>query len=333
MVLQSDDGVARFEGAVGVAARGGHGWRWLCAAVTTLLLIGAVLTGAPTQAHAQQGDPKNWDLPADVNRTAQVLYRIAADGSISTGSAGPGTTFFYGFELTNRGSEPVTVTGFAPNFIFQMHPSLQGSYPADHCMQFIEVRPSEQRVAYPVVIAPGESKRFADSETYHYIWGPVSNECQAASFFFGPPTFLVTEIVTPVVPEWHEATCDGAAAVRVPEQLGVVYDIDGTTVSAGDHEITAPHDVTVTAAAGEGFTFADGAVSSWSHAFAAPDCAVPPTDPDDTAPPVDDPGAAGPAKVLAASGAGDVSPLWLGGLAAIGLGGLALALRARVSRR
>src|SRR5690606_8142179 len=114
------------------------------------------------------------NLPDGVTRSNHALFRLDDDGSFSPGSASPGSTFFYGFELTNSGAEPVTVTGFNSNFVFQMHPSRQGDYPDDHCMQFIEEREPNHRTTYPITINPGEALTLFDSRIYHYVYGPVS---------------------------------------------------------------------------------------------------------------------------------------------------------------
>ena len=81
----------------------------------------------------------------------------------------------------------MTVTGFESNFTIRMHPDRQADFPIDHCMEFIEIRDFGERQSFPVVIEPGETVQINDNVAYHYIWGPPSNECQQASYYFGPP--------------------------------------------------------------------------------------------------------------------------------------------------
>lgn len=151
------------------------------------LSVSVVFSGAAAQASGP------WELPDGVTRVNQVLYQVDDEGSvIRTGPVSPGRTFFYGFELSNNGDEPVTVTGFDANFSFLMHPSRQGDFPLDHCEQFITQRTFAERAhhqTYPQTIEPGETVELFDNTTYHYIHGPVSNECQQGAFLFGAPIF------------------------------------------------------------------------------------------------------------------------------------------------
>lgn len=158
------------------------------ALLSTLALFASVLLPAQS-AHASGP----WDLPDGVTRVGQVLYQVDDEGRvIRTGAAAPGRTFFYGFELQNSGTKPVTVTGFDATFAFLMHPSRQGDFPLDHCEQFITQQTFAERdhqQTYPQTIEPGETVEFFDNTTYHYIHGPVSNECQQGTFLFGAPVF------------------------------------------------------------------------------------------------------------------------------------------------
>ncbi|XBH20494.1 hypothetical protein V5R04_09585 [Jonesiaceae bacterium BS-20] len=240
--------------------------------------MGTTMAAAPAQAHGN--DPRNWDLPAGVVRSNQTLSWTASNGNSGFGGVAPGRTFFYLFELRNDGSEAVTVTGFNSNFVFQMHPDRQGDFALDHCKQFIEDVPGPDRQSFPVVIQPGQAVTISDNATYHYIYGPPSNECQNASFFFGPPVFLTVEQVVPEAPVWHEATCDAGASVVIPEITGVTYAINGTNVDAGQHTITEPQEVTVTAGANDGYEFPAQTITQWQHNVAAPECSTPPTEPE-----------------------------------------------------
>lgn len=122
-----------------------------------------------------------------------TIYQVDNTGDvIRTGPVAPGRTFFAGFNILNESSEPVTLSGFAPDFVFTMHPNRQADFPIDHCEQFFETRTFDSREytqTYPQVIAPGETITIYDNVTYHYIRGPVSNECQQGSMYFGGPIF------------------------------------------------------------------------------------------------------------------------------------------------
>lgn len=159
------------------------------AGVTVPLLAGAVVLTTP--AHAA---PPEWTLPDGVIVESRVQYHIdeLTGEVVRTGPVGPGRTFFIGFTLHNLGTTPVTVAGFDSEFIFTMHPDRQGDYPLDHCEQFFETRDIPHRVNqqdYPVVIEPGGEAELFDNTTYHYIRGPVSNECQMGSIYYGAPVF------------------------------------------------------------------------------------------------------------------------------------------------
>lgn len=181
--------------------------------VTVGALLSAVALFVSVLLPAQSAHASGpWDLPEGLTRVSQVLYQVDDDGRvIRTGPAAPGRTFFYGFELQNSGIEPVTVTGFDANFTFLMHPSRQGDFPLDHCEQFItqpSIAERDHQQAYPQTIEPGETLAFFDNTTYHYIRGPVSNECQQGTFLFGAPIFG-----TEPVPDDGE---DGEGAPAIP---------------------------------------------------------------------------------------------------------------------
>lgn len=346
----------------------------LTGAIGALSLAIGALFGAPALAQAtDQPAPEvppsvgsisaqatAWQLPDGVQRVGQTLFHVDDDGEVTgTGAVAPGRTFFYAFQLENTGSEPVTVIGFEPNFVFEMHPDRQGDLPDDHCLQFIETRDFEDRQTYPQAIEPGETLAFADNETYHYIHDREnpSNECQQASFFFGPPVFETLESVTAVQPEWREASCDASAAVVIPEVEGVRYALDGEHAAGGAHDVAADAEATVTASAVDGFQLPEDGTIEWSHAFTAPDCADgggrnpgngadggdgdPGNGADDsgdasgsdenTGPAVTTAGGAG-STALAATGGSDSPFLWMAALGAIALGG-ALLLGARLWKR
>lgn len=169
--------------------RGGRRLLAVVAAVAAVIgMVGLPVVTAPTAAQA--AGPMSWELPEGVNRVGQALVRLDADGnSIGTDYAAPGRTFHYAFLLENTTDEAVTVTGFESNFTIRMHPNRQADFPIDHCMEFIEIRDFGERQSFPVVIEPGETVQINDNVAYHYIWGPPSNECQQASYYFGPPLF------------------------------------------------------------------------------------------------------------------------------------------------
>lgn len=297
--------------------------------------------------------PPAWEMPDGVTRVAQTLFRVDDAGEvIGTGPVSPGRTFFYAFALHNASDAPVTVTGFASNFTVVMDPARQGDLPDDHCMQFFETRDFATRMDYPRVIAPGETVQFADDATYHYVRGPVSNECQNARFFFGPPQFHtapVLEEAVPAAPIWRDETCAAgaggtvSAAVTIPEAIGARYLLDGVEALPGVHEIAAPAKVEVTAVPMEGYAFPAGAATAWSHDFSAAECR--------TEGPGGDAGAGGgsgtggtpdpspPAanRALAATGSDAAVAAWWGAAAGAALLGGALALlgarrRAKVAR-
>ncbi len=162
---------------------------------------------------------------------------------------------------------------------------------------------------------------FFDNATYHYIYGPPSNECQRASFYFGPPSFQAVEVAELAAPEWRDATCDLGASVRIPDVEGVQYTLNGETAEAGDHAVASPQSVLVAAVARDGFELAAGLNAEWAHEFAAPDCAEAPGG----GPSESDGTHSGGAK-LAATGSGDALMPWILGAAGMGLGGVLLLL-------
>ena len=210
----------------------------------------------------------------------------------------------------------MTVYGFNSNFVFQMHPSHQGDLPLDHCMQFIEPQTVPDRQTYPQTIAVGESMSFSDNATYDYIYGPPSNECQSASFYFGPPSFRSIETVESVAPQWRDASCDTGANVSIPDVEGLQYAINGEEADAGEHALTSPQNVTVVAVARDGFELADGMDTEWAHDFDAPECTQVPGVGGPTLPSNTHSGGA----QLAATGSADATSIWATGAAIAGLG-------------
>lgn len=169
--------------------RAGFRSRFLAFAGILTTATSVFLGATPAQADplATSGAPEGVDF------RPKLLYHLDNDGGIiGSGPVGPGRTFFAVFEVRNTSDVPVTVTGFTPSFWFIMNPARQGSLPDDYCLQFFETRTFPQRdlqQSYPLVLLPGESVDLYDHMTYHYIHGPVSNECQGGSFTFGSPTF------------------------------------------------------------------------------------------------------------------------------------------------
>lgn len=237
--------------------------------------IAATMFFAVTPAQAAPADPP--PVPEGVQVAASALYRVDDQGTIiGSGPVSPGRTFFAVYRVTNLSDEPVTVVGFEPNFWFTMHPSRQADYPDGHCNQFFETRTFESRErtqTYPQEVLPGESIEIADNTTYHYIYGPVSNECQSGSMSFGGPIFFSAETVTPEAPTWTGATCDAAASVVIPDTNGVTYSMNGEVVEAGEHVIETVGDVVVTAQPlDDGYVFADDTVTEWVFTAVAPEC-------------------------------------------------------------
>lgn len=84
--------------------------------------------------------------------------------------------------------------------------------------------------------------------------------------------------VVPLAPTFTDATVCTAgspeqASITVPEVEGVVYRLDGEVVT-GTVEVAPDAQVTLTAEAADGYALEDGATSTWSHTFVAPDCPV-----------------------------------------------------------
>lgn len=161
-----------------------------------LMLIGVTMIGACSLlgvAPAQAAQLSMNGAPEGVDFGPRSLYHVDGNGGvIGSGPVGPGRTFFAVFEIRNSSDQPVTVTGFTPSFGFIMNPIRQGGLPDDHCLQFFDMLDIPQRdfqQSYPLVVLPGESVDIYDNMTYHYVHGPVSNECQGGSFMFGSPTF------------------------------------------------------------------------------------------------------------------------------------------------
>ncbi|MGO3146041.1 MAG: hypothetical protein ACTIJ6_00005 [Leucobacter sp.] len=140
-------------------------------------------------------------LPEGVTPAGQALFWVDEAGAVfKSGPVSPGKTFFAGSRFQNASEAPITVTGFESNFVFTMHPDRQGDFPLDHCMQFFETRSfddRERQQTYPIVIEPGETATLYDNMTYHYIYGPPSNECQQGSVSFGHPLFGSEEPIEP----------------------------------------------------------------------------------------------------------------------------------------
>lgn len=87
------------------------------------------------------------------------------------------------------------------------------------------------------------------------------------------PPQVVT--VTPVAPGFLSPTCKYQATITIPPVNGVVYSINGTVVASGVHFVQ-PGSYTVTASPADGFTFTEGATTSWSRTFTAPSCTTTP---------------------------------------------------------
>lgn len=74
--------------------------------------------------------------------------------------------------------------------------------------------------------------------------------------------YTTTTLVTPGTPTYDS----GTDLVTIPSTTGVVYKLDGTTVSSGTHAITA--DAVVTATPASGYAFPTSAVDVWHFTFA-----------------------------------------------------------------
>lgn len=310
----------------------------LAAMGSLLATMGVAVLDTPAPAHAASA--ADWELPDEVNRKGQQLTRVDDEGNaIGTGLIAPGYSFFYSYLLENTGDTAITVTGFDSNLTIQMHPDRQGDYPADHCLQFMETRDFGTRQTYPQVIQPGEEMAFDDNVTYHYIHGPVSNECQRATFFFGPASVLVGELATPDAPVWISATCDASSSVTIPEITGVKYLIDGEEVSLGEHAATTS--ITVTAEPADGYAFEDGTETEWRYEYVQPQCddentggpdngtAGPDAEDSDNVVTASGDGKSGTPAVLAESGTSAADAALIFGTLLLGLGVGVVALRTR----
>ncbi|WP_165569213.1 glycosyl hydrolase family 95 catalytic domain-containing protein [Schaalia suimastitidis] len=92
--------------------------------------------------------------------------------------------------------------------------------------------------------------------------------------------FVLETQVTPLEPTWN----DDAKSYTIHHVEGVIYTVDDVVVT-GTVKVAPPASITVTAAPANGYVFADDAVTSWTHGFAAD-----PAQPSDPAqPPIDTP--------------------------------------------